>query len=108
VAQRVGGAKAPGTKDWRQGRRWSKTHPPPYTISADDRWCNETRRRGAQAIGAWLLSAGVPPSRTIYSLQLWELEGLAEAVVVAYIAACAERYEAEKACTEPPIGLLDG
>src|SRR5712664_999408 len=67
-------------------RRWkggSYAEPPLYEPSLDDQWCNETRRRVALKIGDWLIRSGIT-HRRIDSLQLWELEGVAEMAMAEY------------------------
>lgn len=79
-------------------RRWkggSYAEPPLYEPSLDDQWCNETRRRVALKIGDWLIKSGIT-HRRIDSLQLWELEGVAEMAIAEYTDARCERYTAEE------------
>lgn len=79
-------------------RRWkggSRLEPPLYLLSEDDLWCDDTRRRIALAIGNWLIAANAT-HRRIESLQLWELEAVAEAATVEYTKARCERYDQEE------------
>lgn len=85
-------------------RRWrggSRAEPPLYEPSAADQWCNETRKRVALKIGDWLIKSGIT-HRRIDSLQLWELEGMAEAAMIEYTDARCERYQAEEESEPPP------
>lgn len=88
-------------KPWRRWKGGSRVEPPLYKLSANDQWCNQTRRRLALKLGELLVQNNVL-HRQIGSLQMPEMEAIVECVAAEYTVARSERYDTEEAAETTP------